>query len=171
VAAGVGRGRAALRSQGPASLPRLSERQFARLGAEPAKGPASHGWENQRWTLGRIKTVIGRRFHLTYTIQGVRKPLMRNGLLPGSRPPGPGTRRRCRGRLDEGDQALRGRLAAVSGAWLVFKDEAGFSMTPPHAKTWSPVAAPRWCGSAAAPQYRSHLIDGCLAETGLTINP
>jgi transposase len=32
---------------------------------------------------------------------------------------------------------LRGRLAAVSGAWLVFKDEAGFSMTPPQAKTWS----------------------------------
>lgn len=34
--------------------------------------------------------------------------------------------------------ALRGRLAAVSGAWLVFEDEAGFSMTPPQAKTWSP---------------------------------
>jgi transposase len=25
----------------------------------------------------------------------------------------------------------------VSGAWLVFEDEAGFSMTPPQAKTWS----------------------------------
>ncbi len=33
--------------------------------------------------------------------------------------------------------ALRGRLAAVSGVWLVFEDEAGFSMTPPQAKTWS----------------------------------
>lgn len=32
--------------------------------------------------------------------------------------------------------ALRGRLAAVSGAWLVFEDETGFSMTPPQAKTW-----------------------------------
>ncbi|CAL9514233.1 hypothetical protein SUDANB150_03658 [Streptomyces sp. enrichment culture] len=28
------------------------------------------------------------------------------------------------------------RLAAVSGAWIVFEDEAGFSMTPPHAHTW-----------------------------------
>ncbi|WKV75980.1 winged helix-turn-helix domain-containing protein [Streptomyces sp. PCS3-D2] len=63
----------ALRSQGPASLPRLSEEQFAQLEAELAKGPAAHGWEDQRWTLARIKTVIGRRFHLTYTIQGVRK--------------------------------------------------------------------------------------------------
>ncbi|MBB5940270.1 hypothetical protein FHS42_007368 [Streptomyces zagrosensis] len=25
----------------------------------------------------------------------------------------------------------------MSGAGLVFKDEAGFSMTPPQAKTWS----------------------------------
>ncbi|TJZ57166.1 winged helix-turn-helix domain-containing protein [Streptomyces piniterrae] len=59
---------------GSASLPRLSEQQFARLEQELARGPAAHGWEYQRWTLERVKTVIGRRFHLTYTIQGVRKP-------------------------------------------------------------------------------------------------
>ncbi|SFL16114.1 Transposase [Streptomyces pini] len=69
----------ALRSQGPASLPRLSQEQFAILERELAKGPAAHGWEDQRWTLARVKTVIGRRFHLTYTIQGVRKLLVRNG--------------------------------------------------------------------------------------------
>ncbi|MET9807716.1 transposase [Streptomyces halstedii] len=33
--------------------------------------------------------------------------------------------------------APRGRLAAARGAWLVFEDEAGFSMTPSHAKAWS----------------------------------
>lgn len=80
----------ALRSQGPTSLPRLSEKQFAQLETEPAKGPAAHGWEDQRWTPARIKTVIGRRFHLTYTIQGVRKLLVRNGwscrVPPRSRP-------------------------------------------------------------------------------------
>ncbi|MFQ6146720.1 winged helix-turn-helix domain-containing protein [Streptomyces seoulensis] len=69
----------ALWSQGPASLPRLSEKRFAQLEAELAKGPVAHGWEDQRWTLARVKTVIGRRFHLTYTIQGVRKLLVRNG--------------------------------------------------------------------------------------------
>lgn len=68
-----------MRSQGPASLPRLSDRQFAQLEAELAKGPAAHGWEDQRWTLSRVKTLIGRCFHLTYTIQGVRKLLVRNG--------------------------------------------------------------------------------------------
>ncbi|MFC9180176.1 winged helix-turn-helix domain-containing protein [Streptomyces globisporus] len=77
-----------LRSQGPASLPRLSEKQFAQLESELARGPAAHGWEDQRWTLNRVKTVIGRRFHLTYTIQGVRKLLVRNGWscqVPASR--------------------------------------------------------------------------------------
>lgn len=32
----------------------------------------AHGWPDQRWTLARVKTVIGRRFHKSYTIQGVR---------------------------------------------------------------------------------------------------
>ena len=42
----------ALRSQGPASLPSLSEKQFAQLEVELATGPAARGWEDQRWTLG-----------------------------------------------------------------------------------------------------------------------
>ncbi|MFE7478586.1 helix-turn-helix domain-containing protein [Streptomyces sp. NPDC057575] len=37
-----------LRSQGPASLPRLSDQQFTQLEAELAKGPAAHGWEDPR---------------------------------------------------------------------------------------------------------------------------
>lgn len=64
---------------GPASLPRLSAKQFARLEVELAKGLAAHGWEDQRWTLSRVKTVIVRRFHLSCTVQGLRKLLVRNG--------------------------------------------------------------------------------------------
>lgn len=30
-----------------------------------------------------------------------------------------------------------GRTAAALGAWIVFEDEAGFSMTPPITRTWS----------------------------------
>ncbi|WP_420802484.1 transposase [Streptomyces taklimakanensis] len=68
--------------------------------------------------------------------------------------------------------ALRGRLAAARGVWLVFEDEAGFSMTPPQAKTWSrrgrtPVVrvrgrSRRWVPIAALtchkPGHRSRLI-------------
>lgn len=60
--------------------------------------------------------MIGRRFHLTYTIQGVRKLLVRNGRscqVPA---------RRALERDDEavaggqGGLALRGRLAAAREA-------------------------------------------------------
>ncbi|MEU2516773.1 winged helix-turn-helix domain-containing protein [Streptomyces syringium] len=61
------------------SLPRLNQKQFTQLEAERAKRPSVHSWEDQRWTLARIKTVIGRRFHLTCTIQGVRELLVRGG--------------------------------------------------------------------------------------------
>ncbi|MCX4426495.1 winged helix-turn-helix domain-containing protein [Streptomyces mirabilis] len=70
----------ALQSAGSASLPRLREAQFAQLEAELAKGPVAHGWPNQRWTLARVKTVIGRRFHKSYTLQGARKLLLRHGF-------------------------------------------------------------------------------------------
>ncbi|MCX5195778.1 winged helix-turn-helix domain-containing protein [Streptomyces sp. NBC_00249] len=59
--------------------PRLSQKQFTQLEAELAKGPAAHGWEDRRWSLARVKRVIGRRFHLTCTVEGVRKLLVRNG--------------------------------------------------------------------------------------------
>ncbi|MFJ9448585.1 winged helix-turn-helix domain-containing protein [Kitasatospora sp. NPDC101235] len=72
-------GSSGLESKGPQSLPRLSERQFGQLEGELEKGPLAHGWEDQRWTLARIKTLIGRRFHVSYTVQGVWKPMRRNG--------------------------------------------------------------------------------------------
>jgi transposase len=68
-----------LASKGPASLPVLSDELFAVLETELAEGPAAHGWPDQKWTLARIATVIGRRFHKSYTEQGVRLLLIRHG--------------------------------------------------------------------------------------------
>jgi transposase len=73
-------GTAALRSRGPVSRERLSPQQWARLEAELGKGPLAHGFANdQRWTLGRIKTLIGRLFHVGYTVEGVWKLMRRHG--------------------------------------------------------------------------------------------
>lgn len=72
-------GTGALASKGPASLPLLSDELFAELEQELAKGPVAHGWPDQTWTLSRIKTLIGRRFHRSYTIQGVAALLKRHG--------------------------------------------------------------------------------------------
>ncbi|WP_435862528.1 IS630 family transposase [Streptomyces phaeochromogenes] len=127
----------ALRSAGSASPPRLSEVQFAQLEAELARGLVAHGWPDQRWTLSRVKTVIGRRFHKSYTLQGVRKLLIRHGFsrqVPVRR----AVERDDEAiRLGEGDLAAGGRTAAALDAWIVFEDESGFSMTPPIARTWA----------------------------------
>ena len=72
-------GGAALVSKGPTSLPRLDEAQFARLEAALVRGPAAHGWDDQCWTLSRVRRVIGRMFHLTYSLPGVWKLLKRHG--------------------------------------------------------------------------------------------
>jgi transposase len=69
----------ALASKGPASLPLLSDELFAALERELLKGPVAHGWPDQTWTLSRIKTLIGRRFHKSYTVQGVAALLRRHG--------------------------------------------------------------------------------------------
>ncbi|MET4659726.1 transposase [Streptomyces sp. PvP037] len=69
----------ALASKGPASLPLLSDELFAVLERELAKEPMAHGWPDQTWTLSRIKTLIGRRFHKSYTVQGVAALPKRHG--------------------------------------------------------------------------------------------
>jgi putative transposase len=73
-------GTAALRSRGPVSRERLSPQQWARLELELGKGPLAHGFaSDQRWTLGRIKTLIGKLFHIGYTVEGTWKLMRRHG--------------------------------------------------------------------------------------------
>jgi transposase len=70
-------GAAALASKGAGgAVCRLSAGQLARLRGELDKGPAVHGLdEDQRWTLERVATLIGRLFHVRYTF--------RPGLIDG----------------------------------------------------------------------------------------
>ncbi|MFF3891235.1 winged helix-turn-helix domain-containing protein [Streptomyces sp. NPDC001914] len=68
-----------LRSKGPAKLPKLSDERFALLEVELAKGPAVHGWEDQWWTLERVRTLIGGQFQVSCSIAGVWWLLHRHG--------------------------------------------------------------------------------------------
>jgi transposase len=72
-------GSEALRSAGPVSTPKLSDTLFAVLEVELAKGAVAHGWPDQTWTLARIKTLIGRRFHKTLSLSGISQMLRRHG--------------------------------------------------------------------------------------------
>jgi transposase len=65
---------------GPVSRERRSSQQWARLEAELRRGPLAHGFaDDQRWTLSRIKTLIGRLFHVGYTVEGTWKLLRGHG--------------------------------------------------------------------------------------------
>lgn len=77
-------GTAALTSKGPGgSACRLAPAQLDRLAEALDEGPAAHGWdEDQRWTLARIATLIGRMFHVRYTLRGTSYLLHRIGFTP-----------------------------------------------------------------------------------------
>lgn len=77
-------GTAALASTGPGGNPcRLSPTQQARLAIALDTGPAAYGWdEDQRWTLARITRLIGRLFHVSYTLRGTSYLLHRMGWTP-----------------------------------------------------------------------------------------
>ncbi|HWH01062.1 MAG TPA: winged helix-turn-helix domain-containing protein [Pilimelia sp.] len=77
-------GEQALTSRGaPGPDPVLSRAQVDKLIAKLEEGPAAAGWdEDQRWTLARIRTLIGRIFHLTVSIATVWQMLHRAGYTP-----------------------------------------------------------------------------------------
>ena len=72
-------GQAGLVSKGPVSRAILSDELFAVLELELDKGPVAHGRPDQTWTPARITTLIGRRFHKSYTPRGVAVLFHRHG--------------------------------------------------------------------------------------------
>ncbi|ABD09512.1 putative IS630 family transposase [Frankia casuarinae] len=76
-------GTAALASRGPSGAScRLSDSQRDRLRVELDRGPAAHGWPDQRWTLARVTLLIGRLFRTRYTLRGTSYLLHRMGYSP-----------------------------------------------------------------------------------------
>ncbi|GGW84163.1 hypothetical protein GCM10010350_81120 [Streptomyces galilaeus] len=95
-------------------MERLSSRQWERLERELKRGPLAHGWDEfQGWTLKRVKLLIGRMFHVGYTIQGVWKLLRRHGS-PAAGAPAAGDRTRRRG-----DRGVEGRGVAAGNRTAV----------------------------------------------------
>ena len=77
-------GRAALASWGPGgAVCRLDGGRLGRLRAALQAGLAVWGWdEDQRWTLDRVSALIGRLFHVRYTLRGTSLLLHRIGFSP-----------------------------------------------------------------------------------------
>jgi putative transposase len=77
-------GEQALASKGTPGPDRaLSPELVRKLIGTLDKGPAAAGWvEDQRWTLSRVRTLIGRMFHVTLAISTVAETLHRAGFSP-----------------------------------------------------------------------------------------
>ncbi|MDH6710476.1 transposase [Kitasatospora sp. MAA19] len=62
---------------------RLSPRCLEKLAGYLEKGPAAHGWvEDQMWTAARVATLIGRKFHVSYSVSGATRLMRRLGFSP-----------------------------------------------------------------------------------------
>jgi transposase len=91
--------------------------------AELRQGPLAHGFAGgQRWTLGRIKTLIGTLYHVGYTMEGTWKLMRRPGWS-------------CQVPVR---QAMERDDAAVA----VRKDQAWPDIKAPRV-TWAPSSASR----------------------------
>lgn len=80
----------ALDSRGPSgSRCRLSPRCLEKLAAYLEEGPNAHRWvEDQVWTAARVATLIGRKFHVSYSVSGATRLMHRLGFcsqVPGRR--------------------------------------------------------------------------------------
>ncbi|MGW2599271.1 IS630 family transposase [Streptomyces klenkii] len=147
------RGEARVLTKGSPGRPCLGPAQIAGLERELERGPLAHGWADQRWTLARVKTLIGRLFHVSYTVEGTWRLLKRHGWSWQQ----PARRAIERDEeavepVEEGGLAAGKSTAAACDGWIVFEDEAGQSMTPPRARTWgrrgrTPVVQVRGRGS------------------------
>ncbi|WUO09197.1 winged helix-turn-helix domain-containing protein [Streptomyces sp. NBC_00289] len=62
---------------------RLSPGCLEKLAAYLDEGPAAHGWvEDQVWTAARVATLIGRKFHVSYSVSGATRLMHRLGFSP-----------------------------------------------------------------------------------------
>lgn len=77
-------GTAALASTGPGGARcRLDAEQITQLEAALEAGPAAHGWdEDQVWTGARVAILIGRAFHVSYSVSGATRLMRRLGFTP-----------------------------------------------------------------------------------------
>jgi transposase len=77
-------GTAALASKGPGGQRcKLGPKRCEKLSAMLEEGPAAHGWDqDQVWTGARVAKLIGREFHVSYSVFGATRLMHRLGFTP-----------------------------------------------------------------------------------------
>ncbi len=132
-------GAAALASRGPGgSRCRLLPHCLEKLAGFLEEGPAAYGWvENQVWTASRVATLIGRKFHVAYSVSGATRLMHRLGFSPQvPARAGRRTRRAGRHRVEGGDLGGGKRARAACGGYVCFEERSGLHPSPPRGRTW-----------------------------------
>ncbi|WP_435837375.1 IS630 family transposase [Streptomyces bacillaris] len=129
----------ALNSRGPGGSPcRLSPRCLEKLVVYLEQGPAAHGWvEDQVWTAARVVTLIGRKFHVTYSVSGATRLMHRLGFSPQA--PARRVAERDEVAVAVWKEVTWAEVKAPGrpcGGYVCFEDEAGFTRRPPQGRTW-----------------------------------
>ncbi|WP_370417685.1 winged helix-turn-helix domain-containing protein [Streptomyces sp. QH1-20] len=73
------KGTAGLRCSGPSKVPKVGPEEFALLEAELPQGAVAHGWPDERWTLSRVRALIGSKLGVGLSLRGVWEVLRRHG--------------------------------------------------------------------------------------------
>lgn len=132
-------GRESLASR--AACPRAAWRNWLRTSM---RALAAHGWvEDQVWTASRVATLIGRKFHVSYSVSGATRLIHRLGFSPQVPAAGRQARRAGRDRVEGGDLGGGKWARAACGGYICFEDEAGFTRRPPKRRTWAGAVTPR----------------------------
>ncbi|MFB7056026.1 winged helix-turn-helix domain-containing protein [Streptomyces vinaceus] len=63
---------------GPANSPTFTDAQFAVLEEELGKGRPAHGFDDERWTLAQVQSVIRRRLRVSLSVATVCRLLKRH---------------------------------------------------------------------------------------------
>ncbi|MGW7201441.1 IS630 family transposase [Streptomyces chryseus] len=129
----------ALASRGPSgSRCRLSPRSLEKLAAYLEQGPAAHGWvEDQVWTASGVATLIGRKFHVSYSVSGATRLMHRLGFSP--QVPARRVAERDEQAVTVWKEATWAEVKGPGrpgGGYICFEDEAGFTRRPPRGRTW-----------------------------------
>ncbi|WP_457784956.1 IS630 family transposase [Streptomyces mirabilis] len=117
---------------------RLSPRCLEKLAAYLDEGPAAHGWvEDQVWTAARVATLIGRKFHVSYSVSGATRLMHRLGFSP--QVPARRVAERDEQAVTVWKEATWAEVKEPGrpcGGYVCFEDEAGFTRRPPKGRTW-----------------------------------
>ncbi|MCX4808822.1 IS630 family transposase [Streptomyces sp. NBC_01214] len=132
-------GAGALASRGPSGLRcRLSPRCLEKLAGYLEQDPAAHGWvEDQVWTAARMATLIGRKFHVSYSVSGATRLMHRIGFSP--QVPARRVAERDEQAVTVWKEATWAEVkepGRPAGGYICFEDEVGFTRKSPRGRTW-----------------------------------